>query len=88
MFWLFIAAGFGLFSLAHTAPFPFFLDLLAPAPALWSMPKDIDAPKVYLTFDDGPNPAATPDLLDVLSREGAVAIFSASSCRPSRLTYP
>jgi chitooligosaccharide deacetylase len=75
MFWLFIAAGFGLFSLAHTAPFPFLLDLLAPASALWSMPKSTDAPTVYLTFDDGPNPAATPALLDTLSREGAVATF-------------
>ena len=32
-------------------------------------------PAVYLTFDDGPNPAATPALLDVLQREGARATF-------------
>ena len=75
MFWVFIAAGFGLISLAHAAPFPFFLDAMAPARALWSMPKDPRAPKVYLTFDDGPNPTATPDLLDVLAHEGAVATF-------------
>ena len=25
-------------------------------------------PTVYLTFDDGPNPTATPELLDVLAR--------------------
>ena len=75
MFWLFIAAGFGLISLAHAAPFPFFLDALAPARALWSMPERVGAPMVYLTFDDGPNPTATPGLLDVLTREGAVATF-------------
>ena len=75
MFWLLVAGGFGLLSLAHAAPFPFLLDLLAPARALWSMPKNADAPKVYLTFDDGPNPTATPRLLDVLERESAVATF-------------
>jgi peptidoglycan/xylan/chitin deacetylase (PgdA/CDA1 family) len=30
---------------------------------------------VYLTFDDGPNPATTPDLLDVLAREQVRATF-------------
>ena len=34
-----------------------------------------DAATVYLTFDDGPNPAATPDLLDVLREAGAPATF-------------
>ncbi len=75
MFFLLIAAGFGLLSLAHVAPFPFMLDAAAPAAALWSMPPSPGAPTVYLTFDDGPNPTATPDLLDVLSREQAVATF-------------
>jgi len=75
MFWLLITAGFGLLSLAHVAPFPFFLDAVAPAPALWSMPEEDGPPKVYLTFDDGPNPNATPALLDVLSSAQAVATF-------------
>ena len=75
MFFLFIAVGFGLMFLAHTAPFPFFLDAVAPATALWSMPEREMAPTVYLTFDDGPNPTATPDLLDVLTRDDAVATF-------------
>ena len=75
MFFLLVAAGFGLMSLAHLAPFPFMLDAVAPARALWSMPPGPDGPAVYLTFDDGPNPAATPALLDVLGREGAVATF-------------
>ena len=75
MFWLLIAAGFGLMSLGHVAPFPFLLDAMAPAPTLWSMPADTESPTVYLTFDDGPNPAATPLLLDVLREEGAAATF-------------
>jgi chitooligosaccharide deacetylase len=33
------------------------------------------SPTVYLTFDDGPNPAATPALLDVLARERVRATF-------------
>ena len=75
MFWLLIAAGFGLMSLGHVAPFPFLLDVMAPAPVLWSMPSDPNSPTVYLTFDDGPNPTATPQLLDVLAEEGAAATF-------------
>ena len=75
MFWLLIAAGFGLLSLAHVAPFPFLLDAAAPAPAVWSMPRDGGPPAVYLTFDDGPNPTATSLLLDVLAEHGARATF-------------
>jgi peptidoglycan/xylan/chitin deacetylase (PgdA/CDA1 family) len=30
---------------------------------------------VYLTYDDGPNPSTTPDLLDVLAREQVQATF-------------
>ena len=88
MFWLLVAGGFGLLSLAHAAPFPFLLDLLAPARALWSMPKNADAPKVYLTFDDGPNPTATPRLLDVLERESAVATFFLIDRRLTEETAP
>ena len=75
MFWLLIVAGFGLLSLAHIAPFPFVLDAVAPAPALWRMPPNEATPAIYLTFDDGPNPTATPELLDVLARHGASATF-------------
>jgi peptidoglycan/xylan/chitin deacetylase (PgdA/CDA1 family) len=32
-------------------------------------------PTIYLTFDDGPNPSATPALLDVLAAEGVRATF-------------
>lgn len=33
------------------------------------------APLVALTFDDGPDPRLTPDVLDVLAEHGAVATF-------------
>ena len=71
MFLLFVAAGMGLMVLAHVAPFPFLLDALTPGSAHWDMPPREGAPRVYLTYDDGPNPTATPALLDVLAREGA-----------------
>ncbi len=38
---------------------------------LWNMPDDY----VYLTFDDGPVPEATPWVLDVLKEYGAKATF-------------
>ena len=75
MFFLFAAVGAALMVLSHVAPFPFLLDLVAPAPSRWEMPADQVTPRVYLTFDDGPNPTATPALLDVLARENAVATF-------------
>jgi chitooligosaccharide deacetylase len=34
-----------------------------------------DPPTIYLTFDDGPNPAATPQLLDVLKQHDVPATF-------------
>jgi chitooligosaccharide deacetylase len=34
-----------------------------------------DPPTIYLTFDDGPNPAATPQLLDVLKQHHVTATF-------------
>jgi peptidoglycan-N-acetylglucosamine deacetylase len=64
----------GVVVLAHTAPAPFVLDAFAGSRAVWHMPRT-DPPTVYLTFDDGPNPATTPDLLDVLAREQVHATF-------------
>lgn len=72
--WIFIVVGFGIVALAHTAPAPFLLDALAGQLAVWHMPRG-DPPTIYLTFDDGPNPTTTGDLLDVLAREGAHATF-------------
>lgn len=62
-------------ALAHTAPFPFLFELIASGRSVWHKPPSSGAPTIYLTFDDGPNPAATPALLDVLQRENAVATF-------------
>ena len=72
--WIFIALGVGILALAHTAPAPFLFDAIAGRRALWHMPRT-DPPTIYLTFDDGPNPTTTPDLLDVLAHEGAHATF-------------
>lgn len=69
-----VAAIAGILFLAHTAPFPFLLDALAPGRVTWHMPPSA-TPTVYLTFDDGPNPTATPALLDVLAREDVRATF-------------
>ena len=71
---LFMLIGVAIVALAHTAPAPFALDALAGDLAVWHMPRS-DPPTIYLTYDDGPNPATTPDLLDVLKREGATATF-------------
>lgn len=64
-----------LFALAHTAPFPFLLDALHRDQVTWRMPHENRPPTIYLTFDDGPNPTATPQLLDVLAAERARATF-------------
>jgi peptidoglycan/xylan/chitin deacetylase (PgdA/CDA1 family) len=61
--------------LTHTAPAPFLLEAFRPGASLWHMPRTPAAPMVYLTYDDGPNPDATPQLLDVLRREGVPATF-------------
>ena len=72
--WIVIVIGVGIMALTHTAPAPFVLDAMSGDRAVWHMPP-ADVPTVYLTFDDGPNPATTPDLLDVLGREGVHATF-------------
>ena len=69
MIWLVAAA---IAVLAHTAPFPFLLDTTDRT--LWRMPSTAP-PTIYLTFDDGPNPAATPALLDTLARHDVRATF-------------
>ena len=72
--WILAVIGFGLMTLAHIAPAPFLLDAMARDRAVWHMPRGAPA-TVYLTFDDGPNPSTTPDLLDVLARERVPATF-------------
>ncbi len=75
MIFIFSALVAGVLFLAHTAPFPFALDALWHENVVWRMPEDPAGQRVYLTFDDGPNPAATPAILDVLKREHATATF-------------
>jgi peptidoglycan/xylan/chitin deacetylase (PgdA/CDA1 family) len=69
------AIAVGTLILTHTAPTPFLLEGFRPGASIWHMPRSPSAPTVYLTYDDGPNPGATPQLLDVLRREGATATF-------------
>lgn len=71
--WVFVIIGFGIMALIHTAPAPLLLDAAAGDRAVWHMPRDTST--VYLTFDDGPNPTTTPDLLDVLVEAGVPATF-------------
>jgi peptidoglycan/xylan/chitin deacetylase (PgdA/CDA1 family) len=71
---LFALVGLAIVTLAHVAPAPFVLDAMAGDRAIWHMPRGAP-PTVYLTYDDGPNPATTPDLLDVLAREQVHATF-------------
>lgn len=45
-------------------------------PALGRLPRSADGrPRVSLTFDDGPNPVATPRILDALGEAGVRATF-------------
>ena len=71
----FLLIGLAAVVISHTAPFPFLLEYVEPRRSLWEGPKGDGAPAIYLTYDDGPNPEATPQLLDVLAREGASATF-------------
>jgi peptidoglycan/xylan/chitin deacetylase (PgdA/CDA1 family) len=82
---LFLIAALGAAVVAHFAPFPFLLD--GTDDTVWSMPRS-GTPTVYLTFDDGPNPSATPELLDVLGRYNAKATFFVNHRHVTRETAP
>lgn len=71
---IFFVIGAAMTTLAHMWPAPFVIDWMAGDRAVWAMPRT-PVPTVYLTFDDGPNPSTTPDLLDVLASEDAHATF-------------
>lgn len=71
---IFLTIGIAVTALAHMWPAPFVIDWIAGDRAVWSMPRTA-SPTVYLTFDDGPNPSTTPDLLDVLAAEKTHATF-------------
>src|SRR3982751_1037820 len=72
--WILIAIGVGVLALAHTAPAPFLFDAISGGRAVWRMPKRTP-PTIYLTFDDGPNPTTTPDLLDAPAPDQVRAPF-------------
>ena len=72
--WIVLAIGMAVTAVAHMWPAPFVIDWMAGDRAVWEMPRT-GTPTVYLTFDDGPNPSTTPDLLDVLAAEGEHATF-------------
>jgi peptidoglycan-N-acetylglucosamine deacetylase len=72
---LFLVIAVALVALVHTAPFPFLLEARDSGRTLWRMPPRAGAPAIYLTFDDGPNPAATPALLDALAHWDVQATF-------------
>jgi peptidoglycan/xylan/chitin deacetylase (PgdA/CDA1 family) len=62
--------------LSHTAPAPFLFEAFRPSASLWRVPTPAGAPpRIYLTFDDGPNPDWTPALLDELARQRVHATF-------------
>jgi peptidoglycan-N-acetylglucosamine deacetylase len=69
------ALGVAIIALAHTAPLPFLLEAFKPKQSVWRMPEQAGAPSIYLTFDDGPNRAWTPPLLDALAATEARATF-------------
>jgi peptidoglycan/xylan/chitin deacetylase (PgdA/CDA1 family) len=62
--------------LSHTAPAPFIFEAFRPDRSLWRItPAPGAQPTIYLTFDDGPNAAWTPAVLDALRDTGARATF-------------
>src|SRR5438093_7506744 len=69
-------AAVGVVVLCHLAPFPFLLDAVSEGVAMWEGPRERAGRKVvYLTFDDGPSPTATPALLDALREKRVAATF-------------
>ena len=87
MLW-FLVAGLTAVFLAHAAPFPFLLEAFAPSRSLWRVAPGAGPPTVYLTYDDGPNPTATPALLDVLRDGGVRATFFLIDAHVTEATAP
>jgi chitooligosaccharide deacetylase len=82
-----LAIGAAVTALAHMWPAPFVIDWMAGERAVWEMPRT-GTPTVYLTYDDGPNPSTTPDLLDVLKAEGVPATFFVIDAHLDETTAP
>ena len=56
----------------YTVKVPWIFKKIRPS-LVWKMP--VEGKKIYLTFDDGPHPTATPFVLDQLKRFNAKATF-------------
>ncbi len=84
---VFLAIGIAITALAHMWPAPFVIDWMAGDRAVWEMPRT-GTPTVYLTYDDGPNPSTTPDLLDVLKAEQVRATFFLIDAHLDEATAP
>lgn len=65
----------GALALSHCAPFPFLFDAAAGNVSVWRIPQAAGQRQIYLTFDDGPNPAITLELLDILRERKVKATF-------------
>jgi peptidoglycan-N-acetylglucosamine deacetylase len=65
----------GAIVLSHMVPVPFLLEAFRPSRSVWHVPQTAGSRAVYLTFDDGPNVAWTPAVLDALRDERATATF-------------
>ena len=65
----------GILALSHVAPFPFLFDAAAGKLCVWRASVPAKGQVLYLTFDDGPNLSATPQLLDLLKEKEVCATF-------------
>jgi len=72
---IFVAAIICTFEVMYLIQTPKLLRALAPKVAEWEMPVIEGQPTVYLTFDDGPHPTATPFVLDQLAHYQAQGTF-------------
>jgi len=58
----------------YWAKTPAWFRKIYPRDLVWDMPAE-DEPSVYITFDDGPHPVATPFAMEQLNKYGAKATF-------------
>jgi len=78
----------GVTAISHVAPFPFVLDAFNKDVSVWRMSAGGGPKTIYLTFDDGPNPAATQELLDLLKKKGVHATFFLIDAYVNEATAP
>lgn len=65
----------GVVLLSHIVPFRFIQDWWHSGDSVWTVAAGQNEGALYLTYDDGPNPAATPELLAELQRLDVRATF-------------